>query len=95
VDDDDAAIDRANDSIYGLGATIWTQDMARARRISSRLDAGCVWINEWGRTLVAGEYFNGWKSSGIASSSDRLMMFMKKRAIVEHHSREARPSWLP
>ena len=94
VDDDDDAIARANDSIYGLGATIWTQDMVRARHLTSQLEAGCVWVNEWGRTLVAGEYFNGWRSSGIATSSDRLMMFMKKRAVVEHHSRESRPSWL-
>jgi acyl-CoA reductase-like NAD-dependent aldehyde dehydrogenase len=95
VDDEDDAIDRANDSIYGLGATIWTQDMARAKHVSSQLEAGCVWVNEWGRTLVAAEYFNGWKSSGIASSSDRLMQFMKKRAVVEHNSREPRASWFP
>jgi acyl-CoA reductase-like NAD-dependent aldehyde dehydrogenase len=95
AEDDDDAVQRANDSTYGLGATIWTQDQAKARRIASRLQSGYVWINEWGRTLVAGEYFNGWKSSGLASSSDRLMMFMKKRAVIEHFSNEPRASWVP
>jgi betaine-aldehyde dehydrogenase len=37
----------ANDSIYGLGACIWTRDVSRALRIAPRIEAGMVWINEW------------------------------------------------
>ncbi|XXE08930.1 aldehyde dehydrogenase family protein [Pseudomonas sp. Z1-29] len=42
------AVDMANDSIYGLGASIWTRDLSKALRIAPRIEAGLVWINEWG-----------------------------------------------
>lgn len=44
-DDDDEAITLANDSIYGLGAAVWTRDLARALRFVRDLRAGTVWIN--------------------------------------------------
>jgi succinate-semialdehyde dehydrogenase/glutarate-semialdehyde dehydrogenase len=43
--DVDEAVDLANASIYGLGASIWTDDVALAERLASRIDAGCVFIN--------------------------------------------------
>ncbi|MEC9311474.1 MAG: aldehyde dehydrogenase family protein, partial [Pseudomonadota bacterium] len=45
-DTEDEVIARANDTEYGLAATIWTEDMTRAERVSRRLEAGTVWINE-------------------------------------------------
>jgi acyl-CoA reductase-like NAD-dependent aldehyde dehydrogenase len=42
------AVAMANDSIYGLGASIWTQDISKALRVAPRIEAGLVWINEWG-----------------------------------------------
>ena len=42
------AVAMANDSIYGLGASIWTRDISKALRIAPRIEAGLVWINEWG-----------------------------------------------
>jgi len=93
VKDAGEAIDLANSSRYGLGATIWTQDMDNAQRIASRLEVGNVWINEWGRTLACGEYFQGCKRSGIASASERLMLFMKKKTVITHRTSEPRPSW--
>jgi betaine-aldehyde dehydrogenase len=42
------AVAMANDSIYGLGACIWTRDLTKALRIAPRIEAGLVWINEWG-----------------------------------------------
>lgn len=44
-DDEDAAVRAANDSRFGLSASVWTHDHGRALRVSRRLDAGAVWIN--------------------------------------------------
>lgn len=40
------AIEKANDTVYGLGASIWTTDTTKARDIASEVEAGCVYINE-------------------------------------------------
>ncbi len=45
VDSSDEAIDLANSSIYGLGGTVFSGDVAKAEEIASRLDTGCVFIN--------------------------------------------------
>lgn len=44
--DDDDAIRRANDTVYGLAASAWTRDVYRAQRASRQIRAGCVWIND-------------------------------------------------
>lgn len=58
------AIAMANDSIYGLGASIWTRDIARALRIAPKIEAGLVWINEWGALSEETEE-GGCKHSGL------------------------------
>jgi acyl-CoA reductase-like NAD-dependent aldehyde dehydrogenase len=47
-DDVDEAIARANATHFGLGASLWTRDIARARDLAGRLEAGSVWINRHG-----------------------------------------------
>lgn len=44
--DDDDAIRRANDTVYGLAASAWTRDLFRAQRAGREIKAGCVWIND-------------------------------------------------
>jgi acyl-CoA reductase-like NAD-dependent aldehyde dehydrogenase len=44
---EEEAISRANDSIYGLGAGVMTNDAKRAHRLAKQLIAGNVWINNW------------------------------------------------
>lgn len=46
VDSEVEAIQLANDTSYGLGCSIWTNDRDRGRRIARRIDAGCTYINE-------------------------------------------------
>ncbi|MDY4594710.1 MAG: aldehyde dehydrogenase family protein [[Pasteurella] aerogenes] len=58
------AIEWANDSEFGLAASIWTNDGARSLRIAREIDAGTVWINDW---VVMREEFEegGYKQSGM------------------------------
>lgn len=59
----DEAIERANASPFGLGSSVWTRDLDRARQAAERIEAGYTWINS--RTKVYDELpFGGWKSSG-------------------------------
>lgn len=61
--DADHAIEMANDSEYGLGAALWTADVARARPLAHRIEAGAVFIN--GMTASDPRYpFGGIKRSG-------------------------------
>jgi len=62
--DEREAIALANDSVYGLAATIWTTDIGRAHRVSSSVESGIAWINCW---LVRDlrTPFGGVKSSGV------------------------------
>jgi acyl-CoA reductase-like NAD-dependent aldehyde dehydrogenase len=63
VTDLDEAIERANASPFGLGSSVWTTDLTRAREAANRIEAGYTWINS--RTKVYDELpFGGWKSSG-------------------------------
>jgi acyl-CoA reductase-like NAD-dependent aldehyde dehydrogenase len=63
VCDLDEAIERANASPFGLGSSVWTRDLGRARQAAERIEAGYTWINS--RTKVYDELpFGGWKSSG-------------------------------
>ena len=46
VDDEEEAIELANATRFGLGASLWTEDRDRGRRLARGIDAGCVYINE-------------------------------------------------
>ncbi len=62
-DTEEEAIQRANDSEYGLGSGIFTSDLARAHRVSGRLRAGICWINTY-RAVSPLAPFGGFDHSG-------------------------------
>ncbi|KAK0622078.1 Aldehyde/histidinol dehydrogenase [Bombardia bombarda] len=66
--DEEEVLKRANDTNMGLGASVWTKDMDRGRRIADKLEAGTVWINSHFE-LVSEMPFGGFKWSGIGVDS--------------------------
>lgn len=61
---EEQVIELANDSVYGLGAGLWTQDLGRAHRVSKRLKAGLVWVNSYADGDISVP-FGGVKQSGF------------------------------
>ncbi|KAI8949304.1 aldehyde dehydrogenase-like protein [Xylaria longipes] len=62
--DEDDVVARANLDNAGLGASLYTPDLDKARRIAQKLESGSVWINQFERPHY-GAYFAGWKLSGF------------------------------
>ncbi len=67
-EDEAHAIKLANDTIYGLAAGVWTEDIGRALRMSAALKAGTVWVNTY-RAISYMMPFGGMKHSGIGRES--------------------------
>ena len=63
-DSEDEAVAIANDSAFGLAASVWTHDLGRAHRVAHRLECGIVWINDHHRIDPASPW-GGFKMSGI------------------------------
>lgn len=70
-DTESEAIALANDTIYGLGAVIYSKDLVRAKRVASQIDAGTVDINE-GNHWRPSNPFGGCKASGMGCEHGRL-----------------------
>ena len=78
----DDALERANATHYGLGASVWAKDRVRARSVAQEIDAGTVWINQH-LALTANAPFGGCKHSGIGEAGGRwgLASYMQKHVI--------------
>jgi succinate-semialdehyde dehydrogenase/glutarate-semialdehyde dehydrogenase len=79
----DEAIAQANDTVYGLGASIWTRDLVKANRAIERLQAGNVWVNSlhYGYDELP---FGGVKASGLGREHgpEALDYYVEPKGVV-------------
>ncbi|GAB1537302.1 aldehyde dehydrogenase family protein [Geovibrio sp. ADMFC3] len=71
--DEAEALEIANDTLYGLGAGVWTRDGSRAYRMGRAIKAGRVWTNCY-HLYPAGAAFGGYKISGIGRENHLMML---------------------
>ena len=69
----DEALDIANDTVFGLGAGIWSRDADAAYRIGRGIQAGRVWVNNY-HAYPAHAAFGGYKQSGIGRETHKMML---------------------
>lgn len=83
---DEEALALANNSEYGLGASVWTNDFERVNRMTRDLEAGSVWVNVHNALDVALP-FGGWKNSGLGAdlSETAVLAHTKVKASVHRH----------
>jgi phenylacetaldehyde dehydrogenase len=86
-DDEDDAVRLANHSQFGLAASVWTQNVGRAIRVSRRLDIGIVWINDHHR-IDPSSPWGGFKDSGIGSENgiEAFRAYTRQQSLVVNAS---------
>lgn len=71
--DEKEAIEIANDTMYGLGAGVWTRDAHQIYTVPRAIKAGRVWVNQY-HAYPAGAPFGGYKQSGIGRENHKMML---------------------
>ncbi|MDT0202481.1 aldehyde dehydrogenase family protein [Nocardioides sp. AE5] len=81
-EDEDEAVALANNTRYGLTASVWTKDLRRAHRVAGRLQAGYVWVNDVARHYP-GLPFGGMKDSGVGreESAEELLSYTETKSV--------------
>ncbi|WP_089951636.1 aldehyde dehydrogenase family protein [Lentzea xinjiangensis] len=78
------AIAKANDTEYGLAASIWTTNLTTAHRMAAGVQAGTVWVNTWGEMSTGNLPFGGYKQSGVGREGglEVLDAYTQSKAVV-------------
>ncbi len=67
------AIEIANDTLYGLGAGVWTRDAHELYQVPRAIQAGRIWVNQY-HAYPAGAPFGGYKQSGVGRENHKMML---------------------
>jgi len=89
-DDEADALSIANDTLYGLGAGVWTRDGSRAYRMGRGIKAGRVWTNCY-HQYPAHAAFGGYKQSGIGRENHKMMLdhYQQTKNLLVSYSPDA------
>jgi len=96
--DEDEAVRLANGSSFGLGASVWTSDLERARRLAGRLEAGSVWTNDVSYSYGTGQAaWGGTKESGFGRTHSKHGLYELSRVKFADldRGRVPVPWWYP
>lgn len=87
--DEAEAIAIANDTMYGLGAGVWTRDAHQLYQIPRAIQAGRVWVNQY-HNYPAGAPFGGYKQSGIGRENHKMMLghYRQTKNMLISYSKE-------
>ncbi|MDU8945264.1 aldehyde dehydrogenase family protein [Ovoidimarina sediminis] len=92
----DEAIERANASEFGLGASLFTTSLEEAMEAADRIEAGMVWVNN---PLIDNDAlpFSGWKNSGMGRELSRqgLDAFRRSKMVILDHKPVRQDWWYP
>ena len=97
-DDEDEAVQRANDSEFGLAASVWTRDRRKADRVARRVEAGMVWVNDFGYSFTTGQAaWGGVKSSGFGRTGSKHGLYecVQVKYLDSDRGRLRPPWWFP
>jgi aldehyde dehydrogenase len=89
-EDEEEALAIANDTLYGLGAGVWTRDINRAYRMGRGIQAGRVWTNCY-HLYPAHAAFGGYKKSGIGRETHKMMLdhYQQTKNVLVSYSPKA------
>ena len=88
--DEAEAIEIANDTLYGLGAGVWTRDAHQLYQVPRAIKAGRVWVNCY-HLYPAGAAFGGYKKSGIGRENHKMMLdhYRQTKNMLVSYSKDA------
>jgi succinate-semialdehyde dehydrogenase/glutarate-semialdehyde dehydrogenase len=94
-DSEDDAVRRANDSEFGLAASVWSRDLAKADRVARRIEAGMVWVNDFGYSFATGRAsWGGVKSSGFGRAGSKHGLYECVHVkYVDSDRGRLKPAW--
>jgi aldehyde dehydrogenase len=89
-EDEEEAIEISNETLYGLGAGVWTRDMHQAYRVPRAIQAGRVWVNCY-HLYPAHAAFGGYKKSGFGRENHKMMLnhYRQTKNLLVSYDKEA------
>ncbi|KAK2591550.1 hypothetical protein QQS21_010770 [Conoideocrella luteorostrata] len=87
-DTEEQGIQLANDSEFGLGAALWTQDLSQAFRVSEQISSGIVWVNTHHRNDPSSPWGGASSASGVGSENgiDAYHAYTTTKSIIINHA---------